>query len=103
MYKLSQTCVCTCFNGQINGVPSCANKKLLTDILRTEWGFKGYVVSDEMALEWIITGHHYANDNVTAAATAVEADVSLEISPDIIDNVFAHIGSDVQHSHRVKS
>ncbi|PVD27982.1 hypothetical protein C0Q70_10558 [Pomacea canaliculata] len=76
---------------RINGVPSCANKKLLTDILRTEWGFKGYVVSDEMALEWIITGHHYANDNVTAAAAAVNAGVSLEISPDIIDNVFAHI------------
>ena len=25
----------------INGVPSCANKKLLTDILRNEWNFKG--------------------------------------------------------------
>ena len=34
----------------INGVPSCADKELLTNILRNEWGFKGYVVSDQGAL-----------------------------------------------------
>ena len=34
----------------INGVPSCANSILLTDILRNEWNFKGYVVSDDGAL-----------------------------------------------------
>ena len=44
---------------RINGVPACANKKLLTDILRGEWGFEGYVVSDEGALELIMLGHHY--------------------------------------------
>lgn len=44
---------------RINGVPACANKKLLTDILRNEWGFEGYVVSDEGALELIMLGHHY--------------------------------------------
>lgn len=44
---------------RINGVPACANKKLLTDILRREWGFEGYVVSDEGALELIMLGHHY--------------------------------------------
>lgn len=35
---------------RINGVPACANTKLLTDILRKEWGFKGYVISDQGAL-----------------------------------------------------
>ena len=34
----------------INGVPACANKELLTNIIRNEWGFKGYVVSDQGAL-----------------------------------------------------
>ena len=38
----------------INGVPACANKKLLTDILRNEWGFKGYVVSDQGALGMMV-------------------------------------------------
>ncbi|KAG8143056.1 hypothetical protein E2320_000339 [Naja naja] len=34
-----------CSYNRINGVPACANKKLLTDILRDEWGFQGYVVA----------------------------------------------------------
>lgn len=46
-------------SNRINGVPACANKKLLMDILRGEWGFEGYVVSDEGALELIMLGHHY--------------------------------------------
>ena len=37
-------------NTRINGIPACANKALLTDILRNEWDFKGYVVSDQEAL-----------------------------------------------------
>ena len=39
----------------INGVPACANKELLTDIARKEWGFKGYVVSDAKAIQRIMT------------------------------------------------
>ena len=46
-------------SNRINGVPACANKKLLTDILRGEWGFEGYVVSDEGAVELILLGHRY--------------------------------------------
>ena len=42
--------LCDYFFLRINGVPACANDKLLTDILRNEWGFKGYVVSDQGAL-----------------------------------------------------
>ena len=36
----------TCLFSSINGIPACANKELLTDIPRGEWGFKGYIVSD---------------------------------------------------------
>jgi len=52
---------------RINGVPACANKKLLTDILRGEWGFEGYVVSDEGALELIMLGHHYTSSFLETA------------------------------------
>ena len=67
----------------INGVPSCANKKLLTDIARKEWGFTGYIVSDEGAVENIITYHHYLNNTVDTVAACVNAGCSLEITSNL--------------------
>jgi len=64
----------------LNGVPACASKKLLTQILRTEWSFAGYVVSDDDALEFIISDHHYVNDTASAAAAAVQAGCNLELT-----------------------
>lgn len=55
------------FLPSINGIPACANKKLLTDILRKEWGFNGYVVSDEGAVELIMVGHLYTHNFVETA------------------------------------
>jgi beta-glucosidase len=42
-----------CSYSSVNGEPSCGSKLLLTDILRTQWKFPGYVVSDQTALEQI--------------------------------------------------
>ena len=39
----------------VNGVPACANPKLLTDILRKEWNFQGYVVSDQGAIGKVLS------------------------------------------------
>ncbi|XP_067675245.1 uncharacterized protein [Haliotis asinina] len=77
-----------CSYNSINGVPACANKKLLTDILRTEWGFKGYVVSDEAAIENIITEHHYLNNSVDTVAACVKAGSNLELSYNKDEPVF---------------
>ena len=53
----------TCFLSlSINGTPACANKYLLTEILRNEWGYKGSVISDNNGVENIYSGHHYVND-----------------------------------------
>ena len=46
---------------------------LLTDVLRTEWGFDGYVTSDCGAINDITANHHYAPDGVTAAAQGLKA------------------------------
>lgn len=43
----------------LNGVPACANEWLLTDVLREEWGFEGYVVSDCAAISDIVHRHEY--------------------------------------------
>ncbi|KAK7108535.1 hypothetical protein V1264_016267 [Littorina saxatilis] len=68
-----------CSYNSVNGIPACANHKLLTDILRTEWGFKGYVVSDGGALHIVVSGHHYLNNSVDTAAACANAGCSLEL------------------------
>ncbi|XP_039585113.1 probable beta-D-xylosidase 2 isoform X1 [Passer montanus] len=80
-----------CSYNRINGVPACANKKLLTDILRGEWGFDGYVVSDEGAVELIMLGHHYTHSFLETAVASVNAGCNLELSYGMRNNVFMHI------------
>ncbi len=65
-----------------NGVPCCASPRLLDRILRTEWGFRGYVVSDCGAITDIYRGHHYAGSAAEAAADAVRAGDDLDTGQD---------------------
>lgn len=68
---------------EIDGVPSHANAWLLRDVLRKEWGFKGFVVSDYYAI-WELShrpdthGHFVAADKARACALAVDAGVNIE-------------------------
>jgi beta-glucosidase len=55
------------------GVPDCADHFLLTDLLRQQWGFDGYVVSDCGAIRDIWSGHKYVATPEEAAADAVKA------------------------------
>jgi beta-glucosidase len=67
-----------CSYNAVNGIPSCANSWMLTDVLRGEWGFKGYVVSDCWAIQDIVDGHAYASSNVEASQMALAAGTNLE-------------------------
>lgn len=69
-----------CSYNSVNGIPACANHELLTKILREEWGFKGYVISDEGALENIIYWHNYFNNPVDTAAACIKAGCNIELS-----------------------
>jgi beta-glucosidase len=68
---------------EIDGVPSHASEWLLRDVLRKEWGFKGFVVSDYYAI-WELNhrpdthGHFVANDKKEACELAVKAGVNIE-------------------------
>jgi beta-glucosidase len=68
---------------EIDGVPSHANRWLLRDVLRKEWGFKGFLVSDYYAI-WELNhrpdthGHFVAADKKEACALAVRAGVNIE-------------------------
>jgi beta-glucosidase len=69
-----------CSYNSINGIPSCANNRLLTDILRTGMNFTGYVVADDDALAFITSEHHYTKTNEEAAIAALKAGVNLELA-----------------------
>ena len=63
----------------VDGRPCNANHRLLTDILRTEWGFKGFTVCDYDALHEIMIYHHTAANLKEAAAQALNAGLDVEV------------------------
>jgi beta-glucosidase len=68
---------------EVDGVPSHANRWLLRDVLRGEWGFDGFTISDYYAI-WELGyrpdthGHFVARDKAEACALAVRAGVNVE-------------------------
>jgi beta-glucosidase len=69
---------------EIDGIPSHANKWLMRDLLRKEWGFKGFVVSDYYAI-WELGyrpdthGHFVAKDKKESCALSVKAGINIEL------------------------
>ncbi|MEM2749639.1 MAG: glycoside hydrolase family 3 N-terminal domain-containing protein [Candidatus Bathyarchaeia archaeon] len=63
----------------IDGIPCSCNKWLLTEILRKEWGFKGFVVSDYGSVSGLITHHRVAGTKAEAAKRALEAGLDMEL------------------------
>lgn len=68
--------IMTSFN-DLNGLPSSANKWLLTDLLRKEWGFKGFTVSDYSGVGELMT--HGLGDEKTISALAINAGTNMEM------------------------
>jgi beta-glucosidase len=70
---------------EIDGVPSHANRWLIEEVLRGEWGFRGFTVSDYFAIRELhesstnATSHYVARDGRHAAELAVRAGVDIEL------------------------
>jgi len=86
---------------EIDGVPSHANVWLLRDVLRGEWQFDGFVVSDYYAI-WELSdrpethGHSVAADKAEACALAVRAGVNIELpEPDCYRHLVQSVRSGV--------
>lgn len=62
---------------EIDGIPATANKWLLTDLLRKEWGFKGLVVSDYTGVSEMID--HGLGDYQTVSAKALQAGTDMDM------------------------
>ena len=70
----------------ISGVPSHGNPHTLTEILKEEWGFEGFVVSDWAGIDELIA-HGLAADGADAARLALGAGVDMEmVSTDAVDH-----------------
>jgi len=68
-------------SAMINGVPTHINKYLLTDVLKKEFGFTGFVVSDWSDIENIAKRDHIAKDNKEAVMLAINAGIDMSMIP----------------------
>ncbi|MGR5501398.1 beta-glucosidase BglX [Vibrio sp. DNB22_10_4] len=67
----------TSFN-DLNGIPATGSKMLLTDVLRDQWGFEGFVVTDYTAINELVP-HGYAKDDKHAAEIAFNAGADMDM------------------------
>ena len=70
--------VMTSYNS-LDGVPTTCNKELLTGVLRDEWGFKGFVVSDLESIDGLVGSHRVAASRQEAGEMALEAGVDVDL------------------------
>jgi beta-glucosidase len=62
---------------EVDGIPATANKFLMTDVLRTQWGFKGFVVTDYTGIPEMI--EHGLGDLQNVSALALKAGVDMDM------------------------
>src|SRR5713226_1963357 len=74
-------------SAEINGIPGHVNHHILTDILRDELGFKGFVVSDWEDIKKLVTVWHVAANEKEATRMAVMAGIDMSMVP--LDYSFA--------------
>lgn len=79
---------------EVDGIPVHANKWMLDEVLRKEWGFKGVVVSDYYAMTQLRQLHFVAADNADAAKQSLEAGLDIELpDPDVNKTLVAQVKS----------
>ncbi len=85
--KAGAATVMTSFN-DYDGVPATGNKYLLTDILRKEWGFKGFIVTDYTSINEMVNHGVVANDK-EAGELALNAGVDMDMQGGIYQRYLA--------------
>lgn len=74
--------IMTAYNA-INDVPCTVNTWLIQKVLRNDWGFDGYVVSDCGGPSLLVSGHKYVKTKEAAATLSIKAGLDLECGDDI--------------------
>lgn len=87
--KEANVCAVMPSYNEVDGMPAHSNRWLLTDVLRGEWGFSGYVFTDYGGLSQLHNFHHVAADASEAAVMGINAGVDLEAArPDAYARLF---------------
>ncbi len=86
--------VMTAFN-EINGVPASANKWLMTELLRKQWGFKGFIATDYTAINEMVA--HGLGDQAKVSELAMNAGVDM----DMVGELFSKYGAELVKSGKV--
>lgn len=86
--------VMSSFN-EIDGVPASGNKWLITDLLRKQWGFKGFVVTDYTAINEMIS--HGMGDDRKVGELSLNAGIDM----DMVGEIFLKYGAELVKSGRV--
>lgn len=81
---------------ELNGVPTSGNKFTLRDILRDEWNFKGFVVSDYTSINELVP-HGFAKDSIDAARIGMNAGVDM----DMVGKLYHHFLKDLVEEGQV--
>lgn len=81
--------VMTSFN-EVDGMPASGNKYLLTQILRDEWGFDGFIVTDYTSINEMVP-HGVAANEKEAAALAVNAGVDMDMQGGVFNDYLAEL------------
>ncbi len=75
-------------HNELNGIPCHTNRWLMTDILRKEWGFKGFIVSDWMDIERCVDQHRTAIDHKDAFKQSILAGMDMHMhGPEWVQSV----------------
>ena len=89
-------------HNEVNGVPSHSNKKLMTNIIRNEWGFNGFYVSDWLDIERLETLHKVARNFKEAVYLAVDAGIDMHMhGPNFPELVVELVNEGVLSEERV--
>ncbi|KAI7729426.1 hypothetical protein M8C21_010264 [Ambrosia artemisiifolia] len=70
-----------CSYNQVNGIPTCADPRLLRDTIRGAWRLNGYIVSDCDSVGVFYDNQHYTTTPEEAAADAIKAGLDLDCGP----------------------
>ncbi len=75
-------------HNELNGIPCHADKWMMTDIMRDEYGFKGFIVSDWMDVDRIFALHHAAPTLKDAFCESINAGMDMRMhGPDFLENI----------------